>query len=110
MRETAIFSEIPVAERALAERACGVWAIDITTGRVVAFLRFDDAVQEVFAVAVLPGVRYPELIQEDPDKLLADSYDLPCGGKLKRRYSEAALPARSPARPPVNATTNSTST
>lgn len=77
VRESAIFSGIPIAERALAERACGVWAIDIRTGRVVAFLRFEDAVQEVFAVAVLPGLRNPELIQEDPDKLLADSYDLP---------------------------------
>jgi len=42
----------------------------------VAFLRFEDAVQEVFAVQVLPGLRYPELAPEDP-KLLADSYDLP---------------------------------
>ena len=42
----------------------------------MAFLRFEDAVQEVFAVQVLPGLRYPELAPEDP-KLLADSYDLP---------------------------------
>ena len=57
MRESAVFSGIPVAERALAERDCGVWVVDIDTGRLVAFLRFEDAVQEVFAVAVLPGLR-----------------------------------------------------
>ena len=32
--------------------------------------------QEIFAVQVLPGMRYPEITPEDP-KLLADSYDLP---------------------------------
>ena len=104
VRETAVFSEIPVAERALAERACGVWAIDITTGRVVAFLKFEDAVQEVFAVAVLPGLRYPELIQDDPDKLLADSYDLP-----SEALEEVPAALRSPATPAVDTDKKSTS-
>jgi uncharacterized protein (TIGR03032 family) len=76
VRESAVFSGIPIAERALAERNCGVWVVDLRTGQTVAFLRFEDAVQEVFAVQVLPGLRYPELAPEDP-KLLADSYDLP---------------------------------
>ncbi len=76
VRESAVFSGIPIAERALAERNCGVWVVDLRTGQTVAFLRFEDAVQEVFAVQVLPGLRYPELGPEDP-KLLADSYDLP---------------------------------
>jgi uncharacterized protein (TIGR03032 family) len=76
VRESAIFSGIPIAERALAERNCGVWVVDLRTGQTVAFLRFEDAVQEVFAVQVLPGLRYPELAPEDP-KLMADSYDLP---------------------------------
>jgi uncharacterized protein (TIGR03032 family) len=77
VRETVTFSGIPLVERALGERVCGVWAVDITTGRVVAFLRFEGEVQEVFAVAVLPGVRYPELLHGDRDDLLVDSYDLP---------------------------------
>ena len=76
VRESAVFSGIPIAERALAERNCGVWVVDLRSGQTVAFLRFEDAVQEVFAVQVLPGLRYPELAPEDP-KLLADSYDLP---------------------------------
>ena len=76
VRESAVFSGIPIAERALEERNCGVWVVDLRTGQTVAFLRFEDAVQEVFAVQVLPGLRYPELAPEDP-KLLADSYDLP---------------------------------
>jgi hypothetical protein len=32
---------------------------------VVALWRFETAVQEVCAVAVLPGRRYPELISDD---------------------------------------------
>ena len=76
VRESAVFSGIPIAERALAERNCGVWVVYMRAGRTVAFLRFEDAVQEVFAVQVLPGLRYPELAPEEP-KLLADSYDLP---------------------------------
>ncbi len=65
VRESAVFSGIPIAERALAERNCGVWVVDLRTGQTVAFLRFEDAVQEVFAVQVLPGLRYPELAPDD---------------------------------------------
>jgi uncharacterized protein (TIGR03032 family) len=76
VRESAVFSGIPIAERALAERNCGVWIVDLRSGQTVAFLRFEEAVQEVFAVQVLPGIRYPELAPEDP-KILHDSYDVP---------------------------------
>jgi uncharacterized protein (TIGR03032 family) len=76
VRESAVFSGIPIAERALAGRNCGLWVVDLRTGRTVALLRFEDAVQEVFAVQVLPGLRYPEVDPDNP-KLLADSYDLP---------------------------------
>jgi uncharacterized protein (TIGR03032 family) len=75
VRDSALFGGIPVAERALAERACGVWVVDMNTGRTVAFLRFEGAVQEVFAVGVLHGLRYPELTQDN--ELVADSFDLP---------------------------------
>jgi uncharacterized protein (TIGR03032 family) len=75
VRESAVFSGIPLTER-LAERTCGVWVVDITAGRTVAFLKFEDAVQEIFAVQVLSGVRFPDLINDDP-KILADSFVLP---------------------------------
>jgi uncharacterized protein (TIGR03032 family) len=75
VRESAVFSGIPLTER-LTERTCGVWVVDLTTGRTVAFLRFEDAVQEIFAVQVLPQVRFPDLINDDP-KVLSDSFVLP---------------------------------
>jgi uncharacterized protein (TIGR03032 family) len=77
VRESAVFSGIPITERLTAEqRTCGVCAIDLTTGRVVALLRFETAVQEVFAVTVLPGRRYPDLINDDAT-LLENSFTVP---------------------------------
>jgi uncharacterized protein (TIGR03032 family) len=77
VRESAVFSGIPITERLTEEeRSCGVCAIDLTSGQVVAFLRFETAVQEVFAVTVLPGRRYPELINDD-EKLLENSFVVP---------------------------------
>src|SRR4051794_32334218 len=77
VRESAEFSGIPITERLTAdERACGVCAIDLRSGQVVALLRFETAVQEVFAVAVLPGRRYPDLINDD-EKLLENSFVVP---------------------------------
>jgi uncharacterized protein (TIGR03032 family) len=77
VRETAVFSGIPITERlAESERSCGVWVVDIETGRVVAFLRFEDGVQEVFAVLPTPGRRYPDLIWDDAERI-NNSFVLP---------------------------------
>ncbi len=76
VRKSAVFSGIPITERDLGERNCGVWVVDVRSGRTAAILRFEDAVQEVFAVQVLPGMRWPEVGPDDP-KFLGGSYDLP---------------------------------
>src|SRR6478752_6015821 len=77
VRESAVFSGISITERLAAhERTCGVCVIDLRTGQVIALLRFETAVQEVFAVTVLPGRRYPELINDDA-KLLENSFVVP---------------------------------
>ncbi|MCA9976432.1 MAG: DUF4915 domain-containing protein, partial [Anaerolineales bacterium] len=74
VRESANFSGIPLMDR-LEERTCGVWVVNIQTGDTVAFLRFEEGVQEIFAVQILPA-RFPEML-EWGDKLLADSYVVP---------------------------------
>jgi uncharacterized protein (TIGR03032 family) len=76
VRESAVFSGIAIAEQPLAERCCGVWVLEAASGRTVAFLKFEDAVQEIFSVQVLPGIRSPELINDQP-ALLADSFIVP---------------------------------
>jgi uncharacterized protein (TIGR03032 family) len=95
VRETAVFSGIPIAEQPVEERCCGVWVVDLTTGATVAFVKFEDAVQEIFAVQALPGVRYPELIN-DNNSLIADSFVLP-----DQAVSLAPAPLRFPARQTV---------
>ena len=75
VRESAVFSGIPLVQR-LRERTCGVWVVNIETGKTVGFLRFEAGVQEIFAVQVLRGMRFPELLEWN-DQRLADSYVLP---------------------------------
>ena len=50
--------------------------VDLVTGEIVAWLKFDSGMHEIFAVHVLPNCRYPDLINDAP-KLLADSFILP---------------------------------
>lgn len=74
VRESAVFSGIPLVER-LAERTCGVWVVNIQTGETVAFLRFEEGVQEIFAVQILPA-RFPEMLEWGDERLMS-SYVLP---------------------------------
>ncbi len=75
IRESAVFSGLPLTQT-LSERICGVWIVDIRTGETLAFLKFEEAVQEIFSVCVLPGMRFPELIDWDQG-LLGMTYVLP---------------------------------
>jgi uncharacterized protein (TIGR03032 family) len=95
VRESAVFSGIPITERLTPEeRTCGVCVVDLATGRVIALLRFDTAVQEVFAVTVLPGKLYPDLINDD-SRILENSFTVPDESLIDvpetmRRVSRAA--------------------
>jgi uncharacterized protein (TIGR03032 family) len=75
VRESNIFGGIPLTER-VAERQCGVYAIDLRNGQTIAFLRFEGDVQEIFDVQVLHGIRYPELL-ELTSPLISTSFTVP---------------------------------
>jgi uncharacterized protein (TIGR03032 family) len=75
VRETAVFSGIPITERDIKRRS-GVWIVNIDTSQTVGYLEFEDAVQELFAVAVLRNLRRPDLV-DVPHPLNADSFELP---------------------------------
>jgi uncharacterized protein (TIGR03032 family) len=75
VRESATFGGLPLTER-LQERTCGVWAVNIHSGQTLGWVKFEDAVQEIFAVSVLPRTRWPDLVNHDLD-LLAGSFVLP---------------------------------
>ncbi len=86
VRESAVFSGIPLVERlGEEERQCGVWVVNWQTGETLAFLRFEEGVQEIFAVQILPA-RFPEML-EWQDKLLMTSYVVPDAA-----LAEVALP------------------
>jgi hypothetical protein len=53
-----------------------VWVVNIESGKTVGFLRFEAGVQEIFAVQVLRGMRFPELLEWN-DQRVAHSYVLP---------------------------------
>ncbi|MGQ0699519.1 MAG: TIGR03032 family protein [Panacagrimonas sp.] len=75
VRESAVFSGIPLVQR-VRERTCGVWVVHIETGETLGFIRFETGVQEIFAVSVLAGIRYPDVLEFD-DPRLSHSYVLP---------------------------------
>jgi uncharacterized protein (TIGR03032 family) len=74
IRESSTFGDLPLTQR-LQERLCGVWMVDIDRGEVTGFLRFDDLVQEVFDLALVPA-RFPEVAEPD-GPLVASSYWVP---------------------------------
>jgi uncharacterized protein (TIGR03032 family) len=76
VRESAVFSGIPIADRPQSERACGVWVVNIETGQSVAWVKFEDAVQEIFAVEILAPANFPDLVNDNRD-LIAGSFILP---------------------------------
>lgn len=76
VRESATFSGLPLIERLGETRTCGVWVVHLETKQTVGFLRFESGVQEIFAVQVLPGLRYPEILDWN-DERMGFSYVLP---------------------------------
>jgi thioredoxin-like negative regulator of GroEL len=94
VRESAVFSGIPLVKR-LKERNCGVWVVNIETGQVLGFLRFESGVEEIFAVQVLKKSSYPEILDFD-DPLLAQAYVLPDAALAEVKLPSEAERAESP--------------
>jgi uncharacterized protein (TIGR03032 family) len=61
VRATSAMDGVPLAERR-DKLKCGVVVVDLRTGGVTAFLEFQTAVEEIFDVQVLPGLRFPEVV------------------------------------------------
>ena len=52
---------VPLAERR-DELQCGVAVVDMRNGKSMAFLEFQTAVEEIFDVQLVHGLRFPEVI------------------------------------------------
>ena len=61
IRTTSAMDGVPLAERR-DELKCGVSVVDLRDGSVCAMLEFQSAVEEIFDVQLLPGIRFPEVI------------------------------------------------
>jgi len=70
-----MFSGIPITEQNT-KRNCGIWVVNIQTGQVVAYVKFEEALQEIFAVQILSGINSPDLVNDDLE-MIHSSYELP---------------------------------
>lgn len=61
IREKRAFGGLPLEDRP-GDLECAVYAVDIDTGRVPGFLRFEAGSEELFDVQVLPDLRWPAII------------------------------------------------
>jgi uncharacterized protein (TIGR03032 family) len=61
IRETSAMNGVPLAERR-DQLKCGVAVVDLRSGAVAAMLEFQTAVEEIFDVQVLAGLRFPEVV------------------------------------------------
>jgi uncharacterized protein (TIGR03032 family) len=64
IRETAVFGGLAIGERQQ-ELKCGLAVVNLSSGSVDGLLWFHSGIEEVFAVAVLPGWRNPAVIGPD---------------------------------------------
>jgi len=104
IRATSAMDGVPLAERG-AQTKCGVAVVDCRRGQVVAGLEFQTAVEEIFDVQLLPGIRFPEVMGFQKDTIqhtfVVPPGDIPCdlGGDMALPgHAEACslAPSRAP--------------
>jgi uncharacterized protein (TIGR03032 family) len=61
IRASSAMDGVRIAERR-DELKCGVAAVDLRRGRLIGLLEFQTAVEEIFDVQLLPGIRFPEVV------------------------------------------------
>jgi uncharacterized protein (TIGR03032 family) len=61
IRPTSAMDGVPLAERR-EQLKCGVAVVDLRSGQSSALLEFQTAVEEIFDVQLLPGLRFPEVL------------------------------------------------
>jgi uncharacterized protein (TIGR03032 family) len=61
IRATSVMDGVPLAKRR-GQLMCGLAVVELRCGRVVAYLEFQNAVDEIFDVQLLAGQRFPEVV------------------------------------------------
>ena len=57
-----VFKDLPVT-KTRDERNAGVWVVNIETGQIVGFIKFEGVIQEIFDVKLLPGAKWPIIVE-----------------------------------------------
>jgi uncharacterized protein (TIGR03032 family) len=96
IRPTSAMNGVPIADQR-DRLKCGVAAVDLRCGQLIGLLEFQTAVEEIFDVQLLPGIRFPEVIgfQQEaiqhtfiiPPVAMATSWD-GCLGKKQLKQIE----------------------
>jgi uncharacterized protein (TIGR03032 family) len=68
IRETSAMDGVPLAERRK-DLKCGVAVVDVRSGFLIAMLEFQTAVEEIFDVQILTGLRFPEVVGFQQDTI-----------------------------------------
>src|SRR5262245_27259333 len=68
IRETSAMDGVPLAERRN-QLKCGVAVVDVRAGQISAMLEFQTAVEEIFDVQILSGLRFPEVVGFQQDTI-----------------------------------------
>ncbi len=68
IRETSTFGDLPITTGG-SELQCGIWVVDVRSGQTAEFMQFQAGVEEIFAVEVLAGVRFPEIVGFQQDTI-----------------------------------------
>lgn len=71
-RANGLFTGLSLDDRLRDRRTsprCGLWIVELSTGRVAHWLEFEGPVRELYDVAVLPGVRRPAAIGLRTDEI-----------------------------------------
>lgn len=97
VRETATFAGLPITESS-EPRYCGVYVVDLRTKQIAGFLRFEGAVQEIFAVQVLPNQIHPEIVTDNIEAI-SNSFVLPDAALKEVDYQAAPQQAAQPQQP-----------
>ncbi|MBI1675789.1 TIGR03032 family protein [Shewanella sp. DW31] len=74
-RFSSVAEPAPIAQQ-LEESQSGIWCINLTDHSVVGFVRFEGNIDQIYDVAVLSGVMYPELLLPD-DELSMSVFNFP---------------------------------
>lgn len=93
IRETSIFSGIPIAERRSVLK-CGIGVVNLDTGRTVATFQFKSGVDEIFAVELIPerNAHLQPMLDEREDE--QDLWFVPTPKTPLARQPQVAIYAR----------------